>query len=105
MASERTIKADIDRLVSTYSLWAIGVTDDPDSREGERGNPPGWHRWEAESEHVARAVGAHFVDRGMQDDSGRRSSSAVYVYIFMGLQARLEGNSYIPQENFGQGGA
>ena len=39
MASETTIKAKIEAKVGTYSIWTIGVTDDPDRRRTEHGNP------------------------------------------------------------------
>ncbi len=39
MASESAIKAAIEQIVSSYSNWTIGVTDDPNRRKGEHGNP------------------------------------------------------------------
>lgn len=100
MASETAIKAGIDRLVATYSLWAIGLTNNPDQRETEIGNPMGWRQFDADNEQVARNVEAHFVGKGMQGDTGSRDYSAKHVYIFMGLQARLEGAKSFHQQDF-----
>ena len=106
MASEAVIKAGIERLVGTYSLWAIGLTDSPEVREMEVGNPMGWRQFDADNEQVARNVEAHFVGKGMEGDSVGRVTRAKYVYIFMGLQSRLEGGRSIQRENpaeFGRG--
>lgn len=106
MASETAIKAGIDRLVATYSLWAIGLTDNPDQREVEIGNPMGWRQFDADNEQVARNIEAHFVGKGMEGDTVGRVTRAKYVYIFMGLQSHLEGRRSIQRENpaeFGRG--
>ena len=92
MASETAIKTGIERSVGAYSLWAIGLTDDPESREVEVGNPMGWRVFDADTELVAKNVGAHFVRKGMEDDTAGRAARAKYVYIFIGLQAGVEGN-------------
>ena len=91
MASKTAIEEEIEKLVGTYSLWEIGITNDPSLREVETGAPMGWRHFEADTERNAKEIEAHFVDKGMHGDSGLRISGAKYVYIFMGLQARLEG--------------
>lgn len=95
MASEAMIKAGIEKLVATYSLWAIGLTDDPDQRESEMGNPMGWRQFDADSEAAARNVEAHFLGKGMEGDAVGRVARAKYVYINMGLRDRLEGSRSI----------
>ena len=99
MASETTIKAGIERLVGTYSLWAIGLTDDPERREAEIGNPMGWRQFDADTEQVAKNVESHFVGKGMEGDTGGRVTRAKYVYIFIGLRAQREGDQGNHQEN------
>ena len=99
MASEAVIKAGIERLVGTYSLWAIGLTDSPDVREMEVGNPMGWRLFDADNERVAKNVESHFVGKGMEGDTVGRFTRAKYVYIFKGLQARLEDKGPVRQAN------
>lgn len=81
MASESAIKSAIEARVISYSLWTIGVTDDPDRRKREHGNPSAWYQWDADSEQVARNVEAYFVEKGMKGDTGG-GGGADYVYIF-----------------------
>lgn len=81
MAPESAIKAAIEKIVSTYSLWTIGVTDDPTSRRNEHGNPASWHQWDADTETIARNVEAYFLDKGMKGGAGG-GGGADYVYIF-----------------------
>ena len=81
MASETTIKAKIEAKVGTYSIWTIGVTDDPDRRRTEHGNPSMWQQWDADTEQMARNVEAYFIEKGTKGDTGG-GGSADYVYIF-----------------------
>lgn len=81
MASEAEIKAAIEGKVTTYSLWTIGVTDDPVRRKAEHGNPQYWAQWKADSETAARNVEKHFLDKGMKGGGGG-GGTADYVYIF-----------------------
>jgi len=68
-----------------YSIWTIGVTDDPDTRkdkhkqDGENVNH--WQRWNADSENDARDIEAHFIKNGMKGGTGG-GGKANYVYIF-----------------------
>lgn len=82
MASEAVIKAAIERLVSKYYLWTIGVTDNPSRRRQQHGNPKTWYQWDADTEQVARNVEAYFVKKGMKGDVGG-GGRADYVYIFL----------------------
>lgn len=82
MASESAIKDAIEETVTHYSVWTIGVTDDPDRRRGEHGNPNVWYHWDADSEQVARNVEAYFIDKGMKGATGG-GGRADYVYIFI----------------------
>lgn len=95
MASETTIEVGIDKIVGTHSLWVIGLTDDPILRETEIRAPMGWRLFEADSVQVAENIEAHFVAKGMHLDTEGRGAGARFVYIFMGLQARLEGSRSI----------
>ena len=99
MASETTIKAGIERLVTTYSLWAIGLTDDPDRRVVEIGSPMGWRQFDADNEQVARNVDAYFVDKGMEGDTGDGVTAAKHVYTVMVLPPRLGGDRSMHQDN------
>ncbi len=64
-----------------YSVWTIGITDDPKRRKGEHNNPKDWHQWKADTEAAAQAVEKHFLDRGMKGAPGG-GESPNYVYIF-----------------------
>lgn len=81
MASEEVIKAAIERIVSSYSAWTIGITEDPERRRGEHGNPSAWHQWQADTEGIARRVEKYFLDKGMKGDTGG-GVSPDWVYIF-----------------------
>ncbi len=82
MASESAIKAAIEKSVTDYSVWTIGVTDDLDRRKKDHGNPYVWHHWDADSEQVARNVEAYFLEKGMKGAKGG-GGGANYVYIFI----------------------
>ncbi len=82
MASEASIKAEIEIIVRVYSAWTIGVTDDPQRRRREHGNPNVWHDWDADTEQAARNVEAYFLAKAMKGGGGGLGS-ADYVYIFI----------------------
>ena len=81
MASEFEIKQGILLLVGAfYSLWTIGLTDNPDRRREELGSTTIWHQWDADTKVTAGNVEKYFLEKGMQgspDDTGWK-----YVYIF-----------------------
>lgn len=82
MASETDIKAAIERVVGgKYSIWTIGVIDDPNRRRTEHGNPQHWHQWDADTETAARNVEKYFLDKVMKGGGGG-PGGADYVYIF-----------------------
>ena len=81
IASELAIKAAIEKIVSNYSLWTIGVTDNLARRRSEHGNSASWHQWDADTEEAARNVERYFLDKGMKG-SGGGLGRADYVYIF-----------------------
>ena len=64
-----------------YSIWTIGITDDPKRRKKEHDNPEYWMEWKADSEAIARKVEAHFLDKGMKGATGG-GEHPNYVYIF-----------------------
>jgi hypothetical protein len=78
------IKRAIERHVTPslpYSVWTVGITNDPERRRGEHGNPSVWYYWEADSERIAREVEEHFLEKGM-NGGGRGGITPTYVYIF-----------------------
>ncbi|MBA7664082.1 hypothetical protein ES703_72133 [subsurface metagenome] len=79
--TESAIKSAIEKKVTTYSAWTIGVTDNPTRRRDQHGNPKDWHQWDADTETAARNVEKYFLDKGMKGDVGG-GGSADYVYIF-----------------------
>ena len=86
MATETQIKAAIEKRVNStekkdYSIWTIGVTDDPTRRKAEHGSPKYWMQWNADSETAARNVEKYFLGKGMKGGTGG-SGKADYVYIF-----------------------
>lgn len=97
MASATIVKESIKLVVTTYSLWTIGLTTDSGRREVEIGSPIGWRLFEADTGQVAESVEAYFVGQGMNAATGRRAFGAQYVFIFMGLQATLEGDGSLRQ--------
>ncbi len=78
---EEEIIAAIDNKVTTYSPWTIGITDDPERRRKEHGNPSAWKAWKADSESIARSVEDHFQKKGMKGSTGG-GDKPNYVYIF-----------------------
>lgn len=70
---------------SGYSVWTIGVTDEPDTRkskhetDGENVNQ--WKHWKTESETEGRTIEEFFIDKGMKGGKGG-GGKAGYVYIF-----------------------
>ncbi len=82
MASELEIITAIEARVNYYPAWTIGVTDNPDRRRQEHGNPSGWYQWHTDSEQVARNVEDYFIKKGMFGGSGG-SGTASYLYIFI----------------------
>lgn len=64
-----------------HSLWTIGITNDPDRRKIEHGNPKYWMQWKADTETSARNVEKYFLDRGMKGGGGGGENPR-HVYIF-----------------------
>lgn len=80
--TEQEIKAEIERHINgRYSVWTIGITDDPDRRKREHGNPQCWHHWDASTEEVARRIESYFLEKGCKG-AGGGGGNANYVYIF-----------------------
>ena len=78
---ESEIKSAIAYEVSNYSVWTIGITDDPERRKKEHNNPVPWYHWRADTEAIARRVEKYFLDKGMKG-AGGGGESPNYVYIF-----------------------
>ena len=67
-----------------YSIWTIGITDNPTSSREEHSktsNTKEWEHWDAESEDEAMLIKQYFLSRKMKD-AGRRGRNAKYVYVF-----------------------
>ena len=79
---EQEIIDAIESSVFNYSLYTIGITDDPERRRGEHGNPIVWQYWKADSEKIARNVEKYFLDKGMKGKPGG-GEHPTYVYIFI----------------------
>lgn len=89
MATKADIKAAIEKKVSTYSYWRIGLTHDLAERKAywkdtKNQDVTYWTAWEADSLSDAQDIEAHFIDKGMKGGVGGDLSSrkTVYVYIF-----------------------
>ena len=83
---ELEIKNAIEKRVKStkskkYSIWTIGITDDPDRRKAEHKNPTYWMQWRADTDTMARNVEKYFKDKGMKGDVGG-GKTPNYVYIF-----------------------
>ena len=72
---------EIEKSVSNYSAWTIGITDAPKRRKSEHGIPKYWHVWKADTEAIARNVEKHFLDKGMNGGGGG-GDHPNFVYIF-----------------------
>lgn len=69
----------------TYSLWYIGVTDNPDERKAQHANEGSnvslWQQWKTNSEQDGRDIEKYFLDLGMKGGQGG-GGRAGYVYVF-----------------------
>ncbi len=86
MNYENIVKAINNKVGSSnYSIWTIGVTDDPDKRKQEhqdaKENVTYWSQWKTDSEDVGRDVEKHFLDLKMKGGTGG-GGRAGYVYVF-----------------------
>ena len=85
MKESEIIEAIEKRVMSAktkkYSLWTIGITDGPDRRRTEHGNPEFWMQWKADTETIARNVEKYFLAKGMKGGP-RGGDHPNYVYIF-----------------------
>lgn len=79
---EQEIISAIEIHVTHYSVWTIGITDDPERRRSEQGNPKYWYQWRADTEGIARRVEKYFINKGAKGASGG-GDHLNYVYIFL----------------------
>ncbi len=89
MSSKTGIINAIEKRVSTYSVWRIGLTHDLADRKAywrdtKNQNVTYWTAWEADSLSDAQDIEAHFIEKGMKGGTGGDLSprKTVYVYIF-----------------------
>ena len=82
--SSKDLISIIEKKVSKYHLWTIGITTRPNSRKKEHDNPKHWHVWEANSLTAAQNTESHFIDLGMKGGTGGDVDDkyTMYVYIF-----------------------
>ena len=66
---------------TAYSSWYIGITDEPQRRKDEHGNPTKWRHWKADNEQIARDIERYFLKMGMTGDTGGGNNPS-YVYIY-----------------------
>ncbi len=65
-----------------YASWTAGLTDRPDERRQEHGDPPHWQCWPTASKEDGEAAERHYVhDKGMKGGCGGRSEGS-FFYIF-----------------------
>ena len=82
MTARQDIIDNIEKIISGKNReWTIGITNDPDRRKEERGNPQNWFQWQADSEQDARSIEKHFLDKHMFGAPGG-GESPDWVYIF-----------------------
>lgn len=89
MQEQEIIQAIENRVMSAktkdYSIWTIGITDDPVRRRTEHDNAHDnttyWKDWRADTETMARNVEKHFLGKGMKGGTGG-GEHPTYVYIF-----------------------
>ncbi len=88
MMKNEIIAAIVNRVMGAeekkYSIWTIGITNDPERRKDEHdtGNKvKHWKDWKANSESDARTIEKYFLDKGMKGDTGG-GTTPTYVYIF-----------------------
>jgi hypothetical protein len=82
---ESEIIQAIEKSVTDYKLWTIGITDDPERRRAEHDNVHDntkyWKHWKADTENIARNVEKYFLAKGMKGSTGG-GEHPTYVYIF-----------------------
>lgn len=81
--------AIISRVESTktkeFTIWTIGITQNPADRKKEHGNPIHWQLWKADSLAYAQKIESHFIIKmGMNGGTvgDLDPSLTTYVYIF-----------------------
>lgn len=85
--NESELKSAIQTKISStpYSIWTIGITDDPTRRrsehEAEGKSCTYWRDWKADTETIARSVEAYFISKGMNGGTGG-GDHPTYVYVF-----------------------
>lgn len=64
-----------------YKDWYIGITNDPERRRGEHGDPPTWRVWNVGRKIYANEIEEYFTDRDMKGGRGG-SENPTHVYIY-----------------------
>ena len=86
------IIAAIEKKVGStaYSIWRIGITNDPNERkrywtETEKQSTTSWSQWQADSLADAQAIESYFInEKKMKGGTGGDMSAyrTAYVYVF-----------------------
>jgi len=63
-----------------YSTWTIGITDNPEAKRKERGDPREWYVWEANSEEIAMDMLEMFIQKGCKRVIGKQT---IGKFIFL----------------------
>lgn len=83
--SELILAIEKKRGSTSYSIWTIGITNDPERRKSEHEsdgeNVDYWSQWKADSESIARDVEEYFLNKGMKGGGGG-GEKPTYVYVF-----------------------
>ena len=79
--SKSEIIETIEKSVSNYLAWTIGITDAPKRRKSEHVTPRDWRYWKADTETIARNVEKHFLHKGMKGGGGY-GDHPNFVYMF-----------------------
>ncbi len=65
-----------------YPIWTIGVTDKPEEKKKERGNPREWYVWEANSEEIAYDMQEFFIQKGCKRVVGKHGNGKnIFIYL------------------------
>ena len=72
----------IERIINDNKVWTVGITDDPDLRKDEYGNPKHWYQWRADCKEISRKVEEYFIYKSMKGVLGG-GKNPNYVYVFL----------------------
>lgn len=82
--SSKELIAKIEGMITKYAIWTIGITQKPNTRKQQHGNPKYWHIWKTNNLTAAQNTESHFINKGMKGGTGGdlHDSYITYAYIF-----------------------